>query len=179
MDIREVKTCIKVADIVKNTGSSQADVIFNYCIDSALQQKQCGIVYLFVVNGEIHKIGYTRSKGGIKSAMGAYQGGLGGSPSLRTYGIHILLSREVEKGNQVEVYGIFSEPIKGNVKGLFGTHEKNLYPSHEMEELCKNDYKVRDGNMPQWNYKENGQEFPNDIQQAHAAQITKQKAKRK
>ena len=45
-------------------------------------------VYLFAVEKVIYKIGFTRGKGGINSPMNFYQAGLGGSPSLRSFGIH-------------------------------------------------------------------------------------------
>ena len=45
-------------------------------------------VYLFAVENLIYKIGFTRGKGGINASMNFYQGALGESPSLRSFGIH-------------------------------------------------------------------------------------------
>ncbi len=179
MLISYVKTCEKVANVVLNTGTSKAKIVFDFIIDKKRGGKQGGIVYLFVVNKVIYKIGYTRSKDGIKGALTAYQGGIGGSPSLRTYGIHILLHKELKENSIVEVYAIFSNTMHGKVKGLFKTYDNiQISPSHEMEDICKKDYIAVEKKYPKWNFKENGEDFPNYIQVMHAKQLVHQKSKR-
>ncbi len=179
MHIREVKTAKKVADVVLQTNKNiNQKIRFNFTIDNKRARTQGGIVYLIVVNNIIYKIGYTRAKSGISSAMVSYQGGLGGSPSLRTFAIHLLIYYELEKDNVVEIYAIFSDVIKGTIKGLFKEHENvSIYPSHEMENLCRKDYFSVEHSYPLWNYKENRKDFPKEIQIEHAKHISVQKAK--
>ena len=67
----------------------------------------------------------------------------------------------------VEIYAIFSDSTPGKVKGLFGISKMNITPSLEMEYKCKNDYKSKEGQYPEWNYQEQGKDWEKSIKQKH------------
>ena len=175
-----VKTAVKVADVVKNTSKSQAEIKFDYkdyCSTKELTNPNAR-VYILVTDGTIRKIGYSESQGGIKSTLSAYQGGLGGSPSLRTFGIHKLLSRAVKDKKKPEVYMIMSESVTSNVKGLFGV-KKNAsvrISGKSMEDICMEDYLSKESKRPEWNIQETeDRNWPNHIVQAWRKHVGKDK----
>ena len=124
-----------------------------------------GRVYLIVVNGLIYKIGGSVDKKGIIGTMGWYQNNaFTGGPSIRTHGIHILINREIEKGNQVEIYMILSNKVIAEIKGLFGVQLKLVsIDFKEMEDLCKNQYFQKCGQYPKWNFQENNEQWDVDL----------------
>jgi len=127
MDIKEVKTAFKVADVLldKEHGIRHIKFVFlnevydenNNQLDKKILKDNSGRIYLLVSDGIIMKIGGSQSKGGIKSTLSFYQGGMQGGPSIRTYGIHLLLKEELEKNKKVEVYMITSQKARMKVKG--------------------------------------------------------------
>jgi hypothetical protein len=68
-----------------------------------------------------------------------------GGPSLRSYGIHLLIKEALEEGSRVEIYLITSRGVKAPVKGLFSEERKNTNVFKEMENKCKEDYKKIEG----------------------------------
>ena len=111
-------------------------------------------------------------KGGMKGTFSFYQGGLNGSPSIRTFGIHHLIKQELDNGNKIEIYGIWSKPVKINVPGLFEETEMEVTPSiHCMEDKCRNDYKIIMKDYPPWNFQERGISWPNDILEQYKTQV--------
>jgi len=122
--------------------------------------------------GVIMKIGKSECRGGMKSTFSFYQSALGGSPSIRSFGIHHLINDEMSKGNQVEIYGIWSKPVKVQVPGLFETEEMEVTPSiHCMEDKCRSDYKKIMGDYPPWNFQERGAPWPEHILELYKAQV--------
>ena len=112
----------------------------------------------------------------MANTMGFYQGGLGGSPSVRTFGIHHLIANELKAGNEFEIWGIWSSPVKVQVPGLFETSEMLVTPSiHCMEDKCREDYKKIMGDFPPWNYQERGAAWPKDIYEMYQKQIASRK----
>lgn len=123
--------------------------------------------------GVIMKIGKSECRGGMKSTFSSYQSALVGSPSIRSFGIHHLIYNEMSKGNQVEIYGIWSKPVKSFIPGLFENEEMDVTPSiHRMEEKCRNDYKKIMGNYPPWNFQERGEQWPNNILELYKEQVS-------
>ena len=55
--------------------------------------EQRGHVYLIVSGDEIKKIGGTRAKGGIRATMSFYVKSKQGGPSIRSFGIQILIEK--------------------------------------------------------------------------------------
>lgn len=145
---------------VENNPIKFWDIKWNKNDDSLFDTS--GRVYFITSNGEIKKIGGSQDKGGIKGTFSWYiNNALSGGPSVRTYGIHILIREELDKGNEVEVYSIFSQKIMAPVKGLFGETiiETNI-DFKTMENICKNDYISIMGNYPVWNFQERGDKWP-------------------
>lgn len=177
MKISKVKTCVKIADVVKNPKDTAPLIHFDYsnCADTAkLKIKGMGFVYIITSNKVIKKIGYSKARGGIKHTLGAYQGGNRGRPSIRTFGIHFRLAKEIENGNKPEIYAIFSDEVSAKIKGLWGEVDGKISASHEMEELCKKQYVDVEGKLPAWNIQETkGAEWDDETKAAHAELLRK------
>ena len=167
MNISEVTNAAKVGTIALYNGKANRfwNVIWEPLDTLSSNDSR---VYFFVVNGNIKKIGASECKGGIKSTMLFYETGLTGSPSLRSYGIHMLVKEELETGNKVEVYVIWNKPVQVSLNGLIGNHEYYVNPSMRMcEEICKNEYYAKTQSFPEWNFQENCEQFPEHIKKAY------------
>ncbi len=166
MNIKEVKTAFKIADVILNKKHSKNHIKFNYLkeikdeegkkLDRAILRKRTGFVYLIVINKKIKKIGGSQGKGGIISTMNFYEGAMQGGPSIRSYGVHLLIEKELEKLKKVEVYVIISKEVKTEIKGLFSTHKGSIVAFKEMEEKCNEDYKKITGEYPEWHFQSRG-----------------------
>ncbi len=177
MKIKDVKTAFKVADVVLDKEHEKRKIKFvflteiidehNTKINNNILTDNSGRIYIIVSNGIIKKIGGSQSKGGIKSTMSFYQGGMQGGPSIRTYGVHILIKEELEQNNNVEIYMITSEKTMMKVKGLFDEKEIEVAAFKDMEDRCKTDYKNVEGKYPPWNFQENGEIWRADILRGH------------
>jgi hypothetical protein len=149
-----------------------------YKCGKEIQVKENGRVYFILVDSKIYKIGSSSAKGGIKSTFGSYIGGLGGSPSLRTMGIHALIQELLDAGKEVKIYTLFNDPIKVTAYGLCSANEVTTYPDVKvMEDACRVDYKKIYGKYPQWNFQENGEKWPEHIQKLYTEQVNQQKKK--
>lgn len=132
-----------------------------------------GRVYFIVVEDEIYKIGSSECKGGIKTTFSFYENGLGGSPSIRTLGIHLLIQEQLDAGKKVKVYALFAEPITVTMHGLVSSVTKVTYPQiRELENICREDYKKVYGKYPRWNFQENGHEYPSHIKLYYKMQVS-------
>ena len=115
LTIDDVKTCTKVGECVLREDTKTKQLWKMSYIENdevcSLIKKDNGRIYFIVrrneYNNEILKIGKSECKGGMKSTFSFYQGGLGGSPSLRTFGIHHLIYNELKNNNKIEIYGIW------------------------------------------------------------------------
>lgn len=187
LTIEDVKTCTNLGECVlrEDTTTKQLwkmSYIKNEEVNSLIK-KDNGRIYLIVRRNEsaaeILKIGKSECKGGMKTTFAFYQGGLGGSPSLRTFGIHHLIYNELKNSNKIEIYGIWSTPVKVMVPGLYDETEELICPSiHSMEEKCRKDYKDTYGCYPPWNFQENGKSWPDDILQMYKNQVQERGVKR-
>jgi hypothetical protein len=173
MDIRKVKTAFKVANAVLDKEHKKRRIKFifldeifnenNKKLNNSILKNEAGRIYLIVSDSKIMKIGGSECKGGIKATMSFYQGGMQGGPSIRTYGIHILIKEELEKGKKIEIYMISSTKAKMKVKGLFGEEEMQVSAFRDMERKCKKDYVAVEGELPPWNFQERGEIWRQDI----------------
>lgn len=189
MKISEVKTAFKIADVEFIKGSTKLN--FNYLQDlrdengAPLPQKilreNVARVYLIVVNGEIKKIGGSQADGGIKATLQIYQdGGVGGRPSIRSFGVWYFLYHTILTGAKIEFYMIYQPNFGKKIKGLFGEKlVRNAYISYKLiEQCCVKDYLAREnGKFPEWNVQEQGADWPLQIKNEHA-QITQNAQKR-
>lgn len=168
MKIDLVKTATKVANIVSRNDDSDNKIKVNWSSDVSdkILKDESGRVYLIVVDNEIKKIGGSMAKNGIKGTWSAYCSGLTGSPSVRTYGIHTLISECLQTNKVVELYLILSEKVQANVKGLFGYDSREIgYDFKEMEKKCKDDYITIMSKYPPWNFQEQNMSWPIYIQE--------------
>ena len=173
MRISEVKTAIKVADIIEDNGASESYWKPEWLGDRSALKDNSGRVYIIVSNGIIKKIGGSQSKGGIINTFSSYKGGLSGKPSIRTYGINVLISEEMKAGNKVEIYMIVSPVVKAPVKGLFSEDSIDVAAFKEMENKCVEDYKNTTGDYPDWNFQESGRKWPSFVNEGYVNQLNK------
>jgi hypothetical protein len=172
INISEIPNIILIGDIIPKQTKSKAKWKLNYTCEKNIQIKENGRIYLIVIDDEIYKIGSSECKGGIKNTFNFYEGGLGGSPSLRTFGIHLLIQEHLELGKTIKIYALFVEPIKVIIRGLYSSIEKITYPQiKEMEDACREDYKKIYGKYPHWNFQENVKEWPQHIKSAYKEQV--------
>mgnify|MGYP003627549415 CR=1 FL=1 len=175
MNLSEVSTAFKVADILPRNDTDNKNIIKMYWYEEKngysnplkVLKDNSGRVYLIGVDGVIKKIGGSQSIGGIKNTWSAYCGGMGGSPSVRTYGIPILIREKLDNGSKVELYMITSDKVEAPVKGLFGEEVKNVSIDFKaIENKCKEDFKDKVGHYPEWNFQESGKPWPRKIQES-------------
>ena len=184
LTIENVKTAILVGRCVLRGPNNTTRQLWKMeweAQHSDLIRSNNGRIYVMVARsrsgkGIIRKIGKSECRGGLRSTMSFYQGGLGGSPSLRSFGIHHLIANELTAGNEFEIWGIWSEPVAVMVPGLFDITEMFITPSiHSMEAKCRDDYKRIMGDFPPWNFQERGQPWPDTIRLQHVALLGRKK----
>lgn len=172
INVESIQNVIYIGDIVRKNTNAKSKWKLDYKCDKLIQTKENGRIYLIVVDDVIYKIGSSECKGGIKSTFSFYEGGLGGSPSIRTFGIHLLIQEQLELGKKIQIFVLFIEPIKVKISGLQSSIEKTTYPQiKEMEDLCREDYKRVYGKYPRWNFQENVEEWPEYIKEAYKEQV--------
>jgi hypothetical protein len=164
-----------------NKGDRKKPFKFNFlkALDDTILKDEAGRIYLIVSDREIKKIGRSECKGGIKGTLSFYEGARQGGPSLRTFGISVLIEEELKELKKVEIYMITSKKITAKVNGLFGEKEMDVSASMDMEHLCKDDYEAKEGVYPPWNFQENGKKWPQYIKKRWDALRSKRKHKRK
>lgn len=189
MNIKDVKTSFKIADVVLDKKHKQNYIKINFLseltdekgkkLDKSILRDDAGRVYIIAVDGVIKKIGGSQSKGGIKATLSFYQSAMQGGPSLRSYGIHLLMKESLEKGKSVEIYLITSQSVKAPVKGLFSEEKKSTNVFKEMEDKCKEDYKKREGDFPEWNYQERAVPWPKETHESYVKFLAERFRRRK
>ena len=182
MNISKVKTAIKVADVIKRDDTSKNKIKMSWCtnVNKEVLKDDSGRVYIITSNKEIKKIGGSQCKGGIKGTWSPYCGAMGGAPSVRTYGIQILIREELDKNKEVEVFMIQSPKVLASVHGLFDEQTQEVSAFKEMESSCLSDYKNVMNKYPDWNFQESNKPWPMYIQEGCNLLNTKttQKSKR-
>jgi hypothetical protein len=168
MNISDVKTSKKVGDFELRKDNNPNRIKLNYHtgeLSSAELVENTPRVYLFVSEGEIKKIGGSASRGGIKATMSFYINAMQGSPGRPRFIIHRLIEEELKLNKKVELYIITSPRVKAKVAGLFGYEEVEVASFKEMEDKCKKDYFEREKRYPDWNFQENSESYPKEIEE--------------
>lgn len=158
----------KVCEMELSTDKSSPlwRILWDENLSKDLLNKRSGRCYFIVVDDNIYKIGYSDCKGGIRRTIDTYRSqGNSGSPSDRTYAIHIYITEELLKGKKVEVYFQSMEEIEvsvrlangKNIKMLTSISGKNL----EVENVKL--YKEMKGELPLWNTQESNIKYPKHI----------------
>lgn len=189
MKISEVKTAFKIADVEFIAGSTKLN--FNYLrnlkdengknLPQNILTQNVARVYLIVVNGEIKKIGGSQAEGGIKSTLSNYKDTEPkGRAGIRSVGIANFLSQTLRNGDKIEIYMIYQENFINNIKGLFNTKKQESYISYKLlEKRCLEDYKSKDGEYPQWNVQERGEDWSLEIKEKHAKLLQNSQSRKK
>lgn len=87
--------------VVKLELNEKGEIIPNFP-DNFNSKEKMKQVQEFLVNGDTKKIGHSEQS--PKDSLNAFKNGQkGGSPSIRTKGMHEAIKKELEKGNNVEV----------------------------------------------------------------------------
>jgi hypothetical protein len=172
ISIADVKNIVHIGNIKSRSVNAKKGWALEYVCDKETQKKENGRIYFIIVDDEIWKIGSSECKGGIKNTFAFYEGGLSGSPSIRTFGINLLISEQINIGKTIQVYALFIEPIKIVINGLLSSIEKITYPQIKvMEDLCREDYKNAYGVYPKWNFQEKGEKWPDHIKNAYKEHV--------
>jgi len=143
-------------------------------------------IYFIVLNNEgqrsIVKIGASECKGGIFNTFAFYKSALMGSPSLRSFGIHLLISKKLEQNKQVEIWCKWYDLVKLEkpIVSLFTQDIEYIHPSiKQIERKCLQEFKKSIGNYPKWNFQERGQMFPEEIRDLYKIQVQNRGKKKK
>lgn len=177
-EIQEIQDIIRVGEITEGTRlySGKKHVAYDRALtidydDSlpkGLVSKYLSIVYIFVVDGEVYKIGQTGGKGGLKTAINFYLKSGQDDPGLNRFTINYLIRESLEQGKCVELYFYYEDSEERLVKGLYGnTHkvESLVVPPKDLERLGLDDYKSDNGEYPLWNFQERSEKIRSDIHQ--------------
>lgn len=170
MHIKEVKTAIKVGDFVLRKGNrNKISFQFSPELDKRVLSDDAARIYLITQDGIIKKIGGSIQKGGIKGTLSFYIGAMTGSPGRPRFIVHLLIERALKGGSKVSFYMITSPKTTAQVSGLFGIKKMKIASFKEMEDLCKSDYYSKEKRYPDWNFQENHQPYPSDLEQEFMA----------
>lgn len=133
-----------------------------------LYTTQMAIVYLITLDGEIVKIGQTSGKGGVKGCFSFYLGAGFGADGPPRFNINALIRESLTAGKKVEVYMIYKKPTPVDVPGLFGSSVLDVnIDAKVMETKCQEEYKIIEGDYPEWCYQERGVECPRHIVESY------------
>lgn len=168
MNIKEVKTAIKVGDfILRQNHRNKIDIRYLAGLDNKVLADSSARVYLIVQDGVIKKIGGSASKGGIKATIMFYVCAMTGSPGVPRFVNHLLIERALTKKSKVELFMITSPRVTAKVSGLLGHKRMKIASFKEMEDLCKSEYHLKEGRYPDWNFQENHEPYPPELARKH------------
>ncbi|MGD0976737.1 MAG: hypothetical protein ABR875_00345 [Minisyncoccia bacterium] len=168
MNIKDVKTAIKVGDFVlRKNHRNKIDIKYLSSLSSDILTDNSARVYLIIQDEIIKKIGGSASKGGIKATMAFYVSAMEGSPGVPRFVLHLLIERALIGKSKMELYMITSPKTLARVSGLFGYKKVKIASFKEMEDLCKSDYFSIEKKYPDWNFQENHQPYPPDLAKEH------------
>lgn len=168
MNIKDVKTAIKIGDFVlRNNSRNKIDIKYLPNIDNKILTDDSARIYLIVQDGIIKKIGGSASKGGIKATMMFYISAMTGSPGVPRFVLHLLIERALRDKSKVELFIIVSSRTLAKVSGLFGYKKVEIASFKEMENLCKSDYYSKERKYPDWNFQENHKPYPPKLAKKH------------
>ena len=165
MNIKDVKTATKVGDFVLRK-DNRNKISFQYSsnLDKKSLSDDSARIYLITQDGIIKKIGGSIQKGGIRGTISFYISAMTGSPGRPRFIVHLLIEKALGSGSKVSLYMITSPKTLAQVSGLFGTKRMKIASFKEMEDLCKSDYYSKEKKYPDWNFQENHQPYPSELE---------------
>ncbi|MBU2579159.1 hypothetical protein KKA09_03520 [Patescibacteria group bacterium] len=168
MNIKDVKTAIKVGDFVpKENHKNHIDIKYLPNLNNKILTDNSARVYLIVQDGIVKKIGGSASKGGIKATMIFYTSAMTGSPGAPRFVVHLLIEKALRSKSKIELFMITSPKTLAKVSGLFGYKKVEIASFKEMENLCKSDYFSKERKYPDWNFQENHEPYPPELARKH------------
>lgn len=166
MNIKDVKTAIKIGDFVlRQNHRNKIDINYLPNIDNKILTDDSARIYLIVQDGIIKKIGGSASTGGIKATMSFYVSAMTGSPGRPRFVVHLLIYNAIINNSKVALFMITSPRVIAEVNGLFGSKQMAIASYKEMEDLCKADYYSKEGEYPDWNFRENNMPYPRELEE--------------
>lgn len=168
---------IKCANIVIHSGSAKRslDIVWEYHFPMKYRTLNEGRIYFIIVKSKdileldlnddlqyIKKIGASGDKGGIKATLGFYIGGNTGSPSIRSFGINLLMYNELVSGNIIEIWVQFIENGKANLS-VFDEVIDGEFPldPRPFEKIFVDKFYEKEGKYPDWNFQEQCKKWEN------------------
>jgi hypothetical protein len=168
MNIKDVKTAIKVGDFVlRKNNRNKIDIKYLSNVDNKILTDNSARVYLMIQDGVIKKIGGSASKGGIKATMNFYIFAMQGSPGVPRFIAHLLIEKALKNKSKIELFMITSPKTLAKISGLFGCKKVKIASFKEMEDLCKSDYYSKEQKYPDWNFQENHKPYPPELAKKH------------
>jgi hypothetical protein len=170
MKIKDVKTAIKVGDfILRKNSRNKIDIKYSPNIDKKILTDDSARIYLITKDEIIKKIGGSIQRGGIKGTVSFYTGAMTGSPGRPRFILHLLIEEALKSGSKVTLYMVISPKTLAMVNGLFGSKKMKIASFKEMEDSCKSDYYSREKKYPDWNFQENHQSYPSELEKKFMA----------
>lgn len=147
---------LKICDFKLNRNISKSLIGAKFNIDNKIKKIKKNAVYFITIDSYIYKIGKTCME--VKNVAG-YCVGNGGSPSLRTTGIHYYIADQLKKNRQVEMYYYICEEIDVVIPNLDGTNsicKVSLSNDYYEKRFIENYKEMNNGFLPPWNMQEGG-----------------------
>jgi hypothetical protein len=168
LNITEAKNAVKIGEFgLRKNHANKIELKYGAQVPQSLLTDNAPRVYLFVVDGEIVKIGGSASKGGIKATMNFYVAAMQGSPGRPRFIIHLLIEEALKLGKAVSLWMIVSPSVLAPIYGLSRVENVEVSSFKEMEDLCKEEYFEREKSYPIWNFQENGAPYPKKFDELH------------
>ncbi len=170
MHITTAKNAVKIGDFkIKTDHANKIALDYLQSVPRSFLTDDAPRVYLFVVDGEIKKIGGSASRGGIKATMAFYVSAMQGSPGRPRFIIHLLIEEALKLGKSVQLWMIVSPSVLAPIHGLTKVEHVEVASFKEMEDLCKREYFMAEKRYPDWNFQENGTPYPKNFDEMHNA----------
>lgn len=138
-------------------------------IDKSLITELYAMVYYFVIDGIVFKIGRSSCQGGVKSMIDFYLNAGFDSTGQNRFIVNKLIREKLQEGCNVELYMTYEGPTKAEWTDPTG--KKIIYdhlPDDQMmERRMLEIYKEMYDSYPQWNFQEAGQQIPKNITELH------------
>ena len=183
MHISSIQNTIRIGQIGISNKKYSGDkhVLYDYklkldydkSLPKGLKNKHMAIIYFFVVDGEIYKIGQTSGTSGIQGCMSFYCSAGQDDPGQSRFAINYLVRQQLKQNKKVEIYIKTIPQVTMKVEGLFGNQVTITTPpsAKEVESACLADYVSRTGDHPIWNFQESGRAYPAHIKESFGAYV--------
>jgi hypothetical protein len=161
MKIDHVTTMTRVGSLEKRSDhDKKLKLLPDENISKDLLKDNRGRVYAIVIDDEIHKIGGSQAKGGIKSTFEAYCGGFNYGMSARTYAVWNYITKFLNKGSSVEIYCVWADTVEVEVPTMTGKQKQIIATDfHAIENNFVEEFVQLEGRYPELNMQESGRRW--------------------